>query len=174
MADGLALASLSFASRLTHLGDVPSVMAMASIVRSAKHVEVAGEALAASVVVRVVAVCTLHNNYGPTEVTVDVTGKHVSAMEAARRLSSIGRPLQRVSCDVMSPTNESAQALGVWGVSAFIGSTSGPLIAAPLLAYYGWTEKPDHYSFAGYVAVNLAGALYVLCAGLFLRFVKAR
>jgi hypothetical protein len=58
-------------------------------------------------------------------------------------------------------------------VSAFLGSTSGPLIAAPLLAYFGWTS-PDHYSSSGYVAVNIAGALYVMCAAFFLRYVKAR
>ena len=67
-----------------------------------------------------------------------------------------------------------AQGLGVWGVSAFLGSTSGPLIAAPLLAYFGWTTSPDHYSSSGYVAVNIAGALYVMCAAFFLRYVKAR
>ena len=67
-----------------------------------------------------------------------------------------------------------AQNLGVWGVSALMGSTIGPLIAAPLLAYFGWTSNPDRYSSYGYVAVNLAGAVYVSCAAIFMRCVKSR
>ena len=62
----------------------------------------------------------------------------------------------------------------MWGVSAFLGTTLGPLIAAPLLAYYGWTSSPDRYSRAGYAAVNLAGAVYVCFSGLFLCCVRAR
>ena len=58
--------------------------------------------------------------------------------------------------------------------SAFLGSTLGPLIAAPLLAYFGWTSSPERYSSTGYTAVNLAGAVYVTCAGGFLCFVKRR
>mmetsp|Transcript_25437 Transcript_25437/g.64671 ORF Transcript_25437/g.64671 Transcript_25437/m.64671 type:complete len:433 (-) Transcript_25437:354-1652(-) len=79
-----------------------------------------------------------------------------------------------LACDTLPSFESAAQGLGVWGVSAFLGSTSGPLIAAPLLAYFGWTTSPDHYSDGGYVAVNVAGACYVTCAALFLRFVRAR
>ena len=79
-----------------------------------------------------------------------------------------------LACDTL-PSNESAaQSLGVWGVSAFLGSTLGPLIAAPLLAYFGWTASPDHYSSTGYMALNIAGAIYVCLAALFLAFVRAR
>lgn len=79
-----------------------------------------------------------------------------------------------LACDTL-PSNESAaQSLGVWGVSAFLGSTLGPLIAAPLLAYFGWTASPDHYSAMGYMALNVAGAIYVCLAALFLAFVRAR
>ena len=62
----------------------------------------------------------------------------------------------------------------MWGVSAFLGTTVGPLIATPLLAYYGWTSSPDRYSTHGYTAVNLAGAVYVCLSGLFLCYVRAR
>jgi len=79
-----------------------------------------------------------------------------------------------LACDTLPSFENAAQGLGVWGVSAFLGSTTGPLIAAPLLAYFGWTTSPDHYSSGGYVAVNFAGACYVTCAALFLRYVKAR
>lgn len=84
-------------------------------------------------------------------------------------MSSCSAPLARAQS-----FENAAQGLGVWGVSAFLGSTTGPLIAAPLLAYFGWTTSPDHYSSGGYVAVNFAGACYVTCAALFLRYVKAR
>merc|ERR1719327_1913152 len=66
-----------------------------------------------------------------------------------------------LACDTLPSLEFAAQGLGVWGVSAFLGSTLGPLIAAPLLAYFGWTSSPDRYSANGYTAVNLAGAVYV-------------
>lgn len=79
-----------------------------------------------------------------------------------------------LACDTLPSLESAAQGLGVWGVSAFLGSTLGPLIAAPLLAYFGWTSSPERYSSTGYTAVNLAGAVYVTCAGGFLCFVKRR
>lgn len=79
-----------------------------------------------------------------------------------------------LACDTLPSLESAAQGLGVWGVSAFLGSTLGPLIAAPLLAYFGWTSSPERYSSTGYTAVNLAGAIYVICAGGFLCFVKRR
>ena len=79
-----------------------------------------------------------------------------------------------LACDTLPSLESAAQGLGVWGVSAFLGSTLGPLIAAPLLAYFGWTSSPDRYSPLGYTAVNLAGAVYVCCSGLFLCLVRAR
>ena len=77
LTDSLALASLPTAMRVTHLGDVPSMMACARIPASVKHLEVAGEALTSSVVHCVRSAATLYNNYGPTEVSVDATGQHV-------------------------------------------------------------------------------------------------
>ena len=79
-----------------------------------------------------------------------------------------------LACDTLPSADAAAQGLGVWGVSAFLGTTLGPLIAAPLLAYFGWTSSPDRYSALGYTAVNLAGAVYVCCSGLFLCCVRAR
>ena len=79
-----------------------------------------------------------------------------------------------LACDTLPSLESAAQGMGVWGVSAFLGSTLGPLIAAPLLAYFGWTSSPERYSSYGYMAVNFAGAAYVCCSGLFLCFVKAR
>jgi len=79
-----------------------------------------------------------------------------------------------LACDTMPSAESAAQGLGVWGVSAFLGSTLGPLIAAPLLAYFGWTSDPNAYSTQGYTAVNLAGTVYVCLSGLFLCCVRAR
>ena len=86
-----------------------------------------------------------------------------------------------LACDVLPSLEHAAQSLGVWGVSAFLGSPLGPLIAGPLLTHFGgcWTvdcaaAADQHYSTQGYVAVMLLGAVYVICAGLMLRTVKAR
>ena len=79
-----------------------------------------------------------------------------------------------LACDVLPSFQSAAQGLGLWGVSAFLGSTVGPLIAGPLLAYFGWTPSPERYSANGYVALNLAGAIYVSLAAFFLRYVSAR
>lgn len=79
-----------------------------------------------------------------------------------------------LACDVLPSLEEAAQNLGVWGVSAFLGSTIGPLIAGPLLTHFGSTSSTEEYSTPGYVAVMLLGAVYVICAGLMLRTVQAR
>ena len=78
------------------------------------------------------------------------------------------------ACDVLPSLEHAAQSLGVWGVSAFLGSTLGPLIAGPLLTHFGSTTTADQYSTPGYVAVMLLGAVYVICAGLMLRTVRER
>merc|ERR1719197_1482425 len=68
-----------------------------------------------------------------------------------------------LACDVLPSLEHAAQSLGVWGVSAFLGSTLGPLIAGPLLTHFGSTPNTDRYSTPGYVAVMLLGAVYVIC-----------
>ena len=75
------------------------------------------------------------------------------------------------SCIHRTPVAD-AHELAMLG--ARLGTTLGPLIAAPLLAYYGWTPSPDRYALGGYTAVNLVGAVYVCCSGLFLCCVRAR
>lgn len=79
-----------------------------------------------------------------------------------------------LACDVLPSYQTAAQGLGLWGVSAFLGSTIGPLIAGPLLAFFGSTPSPERYSPDGYLALNLAGAVYVSFAAFFLRYVSAR
>ena len=79
-----------------------------------------------------------------------------------------------LACDVLPSLESAAQSLGVWGVSAFLGSTIGPLVAGPLLTYFGRTSSPERYSPAGYLVVMSCGALYVSCAALLLRYVRAK
>ena len=91
--DSASLLSLDGTAQLSHLGDVPSVMSMAQLPLLVTHVEVAGEAITNAVIENVGAERTLWNNFGPTEVSVDVTGRLVTGMA---RLSSIGNPLRNV------------------------------------------------------------------------------
>lgn len=77
-----------------------------------------------------------------------------------------------LACDVLPSFDNAAQSLGVWGVSAFLGSTLGPLAAGPLLTYFGRTDSPDHYSSFGYIIVMATGAIYVTFAAVLLRNVK--
>ena len=79
-----------------------------------------------------------------------------------------------LACDVLPSFQTAAQGLGLWGVSAFLGSTIGPLIAGPLLAYFGATDSAERYGSDGYVALNATGAVYVALAAFFLRYVSAR
>ena len=57
------------------LGDVPSVISIAQLPLLVAHVEVAGEAITNAVIANVGAGRKLWNNFGPTEVSVDVTGR---------------------------------------------------------------------------------------------------
>eukprot|EP00964_Phaeocystis_antarctica_P040922 scaffold23421_cov64-Phaeocystis_antarctica.AAC.1 len=93
LADPTELFSLSLTEHVTHLGDVPSVMALARIPPSVKHVEVAGEALTQLTIDNLPTGVVLYNNYGPTEMTVDVTARCVTDPELPLRLASIGKPL---------------------------------------------------------------------------------
>mmetsp|Transcript_9241 Transcript_9241/g.29736 ORF Transcript_9241/g.29736 Transcript_9241/m.29736 type:complete len:196 (-) Transcript_9241:247-834(-) len=79
-----------------------------------------------------------------------------------------------LACDVLPSSESSAQSLGVWGVSAFLGSTLGPLAAGPLLTYFGRTATADRFSPRGYVVVMLSGAVYVAFAALLLRNVREK
>lgn len=78
-----------------------------------------------------------------------------------------------LGCDKIPDRDEgAAQALGVWGVAAFLGSTLGPVISGPLLYFTGSTSESDVYSHTGYVALLGLGAFFVLLSSLALRFVS--
>ena len=116
--DSLALLQLHRKLAVTHLGDVPSVMAEAVVPAAVKHVEVAGEALTRACVENVGASTVLWNNYGPTEASVDVTGKLVPRKDAQQhRPASIGTPLVNVQCYIVDvhARVHSLAPLSVWG-----------------------------------------------------------
>jgi MFS family permease len=72
-----------------------------------------------------------------------------------------------IGCDTLPDKNDhAAQALGVWGIAGFLGSTLGPVISGPLLFLVGHTDEPDTYSHQGYVALLAVGALLVLSSSL--------
>lgn len=79
-----------------------------------------------------------------------------------------------LACDVLPSLEHAAQSLGVWGVSAFLGSTLGPLVAGPLLTQFGSIPNSDSFSTTGYRIVMALGVVYVACAALLMRFISAR
>ena len=64
-------------TRVTHLKDVPSVIGSARIVGSVKHVHIGGEALTNPVLANVPTSVNLTNDYGPTELSINVAAKRV-------------------------------------------------------------------------------------------------
>jgi len=72
-----------------------------------------------------------------------------------------------LACDTLPDREEhAAQALGVWGVAAFIGSTLGPVFSGPLLYALGSTDESDVYSHNGYAALLACGALLLILSAL--------
>lgn len=65
-----------------------------------------------------------------------------------------------------------AQALGVWGVAAFLGTTLGPLISGPVLYFVGKSKEADVYSHAGYVALLAIGAGFVMLSSVALHRIQ--
>eukprot|EP00966_Prymnesium_polylepis_P318928 7366228-Prymnesium_polylepis.1 len=109
LADSLALCSLDSSEDLTCLTDLPSLVAAAMVPSAVEWVQVGGEALTQSVVDHVGPRVKLFTGYGPTEVSIEATGKMVQGDERPRRLASIGGPHDNVTCfvvdaDAPSPT----------------------------------------------------------------------
>ncbi len=74
-----------------------------------------------------------------------------------------------IGCDAIPDKEEKgAQALGVWGIAGFLGSTMGPMLNGPLLFIVGRKEAGDGYSRAGYLALLFAGAVLVISSSLVL------
>ncbi|KAH0476179.1 MAG: hypothetical protein KVP17_004392 [Porospora cf. gigantea B] len=66
-----------------------------------------------------------------------------------------------------------AQALGIWGVSAFIGSSFGPLIWGMMVQWIGSPiDGSEHYRYRGYLSMLVCGIVACGAAGGFIGFVK--
>ncbi|CAD7941099.1 unnamed protein product [Amoebophrya sp. A120] len=66
----------------------------------------------------------------------------------------------------------SSEALGLWGISGFIGSYIGPMAGGSLLEVFGATAKKDHYSYMGYFALLSVGGLMALFSAWVTSFIK--
>ena len=99
---------------VSHVVDVPSVIAQVSIPGTVHWVEVGGEPLTRAALESVAEGTALYNAYGPTEVTIASVGK-VVVRHGAVRLASIGKPLANVTCYVLDVESSTLQPIGVWG-----------------------------------------------------------
>ena len=120
--DGSSLALLTAEDLVTRVAAVPSVLAsilaVARLPPSVKHVEVGGEALTQGAISNLPSSTAVFNYYGPTEVAIWATRREVLRDEVVRRLASIGRPLPNVVCSIVSADDVRSQHLspiGVWG-----------------------------------------------------------
>eukprot|EP00966_Prymnesium_polylepis_P061299 1422011-Prymnesium_polylepis.1 len=115
--DGSSLVSLGAGDKMTHVAAVPSILAIARLPPSVRHVEAGGEALSHKAVANVPVGVGLYNYYGPTEVAIWATRREVAFREGSARLASIGAPLPNVVCYVVDADVASPQLcpIGVWG-----------------------------------------------------------
>ena len=139
---------------LTHLAEVPSVVAIASLPKTMRHILVGGETLTAEVIVGLPARISLNNGYGPTELTCCATWKCVNRSDAPGRLASIGKPLPNVTCYVVDPASTTTaatsapllQPIGVWGelwlggVQVARGYLNRPELTAERFVPNPWAE----------------------------------
>lgn len=71
----------------------------------------------------------------------------------------------------------SSEALGLWGISSFIGSAIGPLITGILLELggQGSSDGVGHYLYRGYFAILVMGIIFCILSGSVTSFiVKAK
>lgn len=66
----------------------------------------------------------------------------------------------------------SSEALGLWGISGFLGSAIGPLLGGLALEVLGGWGKGGHYTYPGYAVMLLMGAGSAALAGYFTTFIK--
>ncbi|CAD7928935.1 unnamed protein product [Amoebophrya sp. A25] len=77
-----------------------------------------------------------------------------------------------LDCLPEKSTKGSSEALGLWGISGFIGSYIGPMGGGGLLEFFGSTSQKDHYSYGGYFALLSVGALMALLSALVTSFIR--
>mmetsp|Transcript_88122 Transcript_88122/g.247853 ORF Transcript_88122/g.247853 Transcript_88122/m.247853 type:complete len:452 (-) Transcript_88122:35-1390(-) len=66
----------------------------------------------------------------------------------------------------------SSEALGLWGISGFIGSALGPIFGGFALEALGGWGATGHYSYSGYVVLLLLGVFCLVLCGMFTSFIK--
>jgi len=81
-----------------------------------------------------------------------------------------------IALDCLPDKTQTAQALGIWGVSAFLGLALGPLLWGAILEtsmiMYP-PEKEGTYPAIGYYAMLVSGCAMVFLAGKCIEFIKA-
>ena len=104
--DGSSLAMLNMNDELTHLSVVPSLLAIARLPPSLKHIEVGGEAMSQRALDNVPSSTCIYNYYGPTEAAIWATRRSVVKINRGQRLASIGRTLPNVACYIVDHTSD--------------------------------------------------------------------
>lgn len=66
-----------------------------------------------------------------------------------------------------------SEALGLWGISGFLGSSIGPMLGGVLLEVFGNWGEGGHYSFNGYVWMHSMGIVAAFFAAYFMKFIKS-
>lgn len=83
-----------------------------------------------------------------------------------------------LACHTLPDRDQAARFLGVWGVATFIGTMVGPLLAGPLLLFFGNMEDPElqgvHYAQGGYIAILTVGCVCMIASAVLIRPIDAR
>mmetsp|Transcript_48265 Transcript_48265/g.139834 ORF Transcript_48265/g.139834 Transcript_48265/m.139834 type:complete len:457 (-) Transcript_48265:83-1453(-) len=66
----------------------------------------------------------------------------------------------------------SSEALGLWGIAGFIGTSCGPLLGGLLLEWLGGWGRGGRYDYRGYVVLLLLGSLCCLLSAVVTSFIK--
>ncbi|KAF4652363.1 hypothetical protein FOL47_011135 [Perkinsus chesapeaki] len=98
-------------------------------------------------------------------------------------IAEIAITAQVVAASVAYPMGKlSDKDLGIWGVSAFLGSAIGPLLWGATLQLFGYKpttttstilpEEEESYTFAGYASIMIGGCIACILAGISIAFVR--
>lgn len=77
-----------------------------------------------------------------------------------------------LAIDCLPNKEKAAQSLGIWGVSAFIGLSIGPMLWGSLLEYSKPEGSAMNYPYLGYAWLLYGGMLCCLAAGLTVKMIK--
>jgi len=79
-----------------------------------------------------------------------------------------------IALDCIPDRSQTAQSLGIWGVSAFLGLAIGPMLWGLTLEISKLliSSPPNTYPDAGYYIMLLSGCFTVFCAGKCIHYIK--